>query len=412
MHCVEEIKKGIYWMGCNDFRTGLFEHIFPLPYGVSYNSYFIDDEKTAVLDAMDKSVRDEFMEDVEYLLKGRKLDYLVINHMEPDHAGSIIALVEKYPDVKLVGQAQTMKLFEQFYRHPLPDKYVIIKEGDQLNLGHHVLQFIKAPMVHWPEVTLTYDVTEKVLFSVDAFGMFGTSGNVYADQVDFEGNFMEEARRYYVNIVGKFGPQVINTLKKAAGLDIEMICPVHGLIFRTPETINMIINKYLHWAKYVPEKKGVVIAFSSIYGNTERAVCVLAHKLSEQGISDIRMFDVAKTHPSFITAEAWKYSHLVIAAPTYNLNLFLPMENFLHDLQTLIFQNRKIAVLACHSWASAAQKTMIDYVEKKFKNCEILGTPLDMKSSLKDEEEGIIDSMAQTIAKSIKESPDPETLIK
>ena len=173
----------------------------------------------------------------------------------------------------------------------------------------------------------------------------------------------------------------------------------------------MIINKYLHWAKYVPEKNGVVIAFSSIYGDTERACCVLAHKLSEQGVHNIRMFDVSKTHPSFVTAEAWKYSHLVLAAPTYNLNLFLPMESFLHDLQTLIFQNRKTAIIGCHSWASVAQKTMIDYVEKKFKNCEVLGTPLDIKSSLKNEEEGVLDSMAQTIAKSIKDAPDPESLI-
>jgi flavorubredoxin len=411
MHCVEEIKKGIYWMGCNDFRTALFEHIFPIPNGVSYNSYFIDDDKTVVLDAMDKSVRDEFIEDVQYLLKGRQLDYLVINHMEPDHAGSLVALIEKYPQVKIVSQPQTFKLFEQFYRHPMPENYVPIKEGDQLALGHHTLQFIKAPMVHWPEVIMTYELSEKVLFSADAFGMFGVCGNVFADQVDFEGAYLDEARRYYVNIVGKFGPQVINVLKKASKLPIEVIAPIHGLLFRTPETINMIIEKHLHWAKYVPEKNGVVIAFSSIYGDTERAVCVLAHKLSELGVQDIRMYDVAKTHPSFVTAEAWKYSHLVIASPTYNLNLFLPMESFLHDLKTLIYQNRKIAVIGCHSWASVAQKAIVEYVNN-FKNCELLGTPMDIKSSLKDSEEVLLDEMAQTIADSVKQSPDPSTLIK
>lgn len=411
MHCVEEIKNGIYWMGCNDFRTEMFEHIFPLPFGVSYNSYFIDDEKTAVLDAMDKGVRDEFLEDIEYLLKGRTLDYFFLNHMEPDHAGSILALVEKYPDVKIIGQAQTFKLFEQFYRHPMPNNYVAVKEGDQIKLGKHVIQMIKAPMVHWPEVMLAYDVTDKVLFSVDAFGMFGTSGNVYADQVDFERDYMDEFRRYYVNIVGKYGPQVVNVLKKMDGIPIEVVAPVHGLVFRTPETIQLIIHKYLHWAKYVPEQNGVVIAFASIYGNTERAACVLAHKLSLQGIRNIHLYDVSKVHPSFLTAEAWKYSHLVLAAPTYNLNLYLPMENFLHDLKTLQFQNRKIAVIGCHSWASAAQKTMIEYVEKKFKNCEVLGTPLDIRSSLKDEEEGILDSMAKTIAKSIAESPNPDSLV-
>jgi flavorubredoxin len=360
---------------------------------------------------MDKSVRDEFLEDIEYLLKGRTLDYFFLNHMEPDHAGSILALVEKYPNVKIIGQAQTFKLFEQFYRHPMPNNYVTVKEGDQIKLGKHVIQMIKAPMVHWPEVMLAYDVTDKVLFSVDAFGMFGTSGNVYADQVDFERDYMDEFRRYYVNIIGKYGPQVINVLKKMDGLPIEIVAPVHGLVFRTPETIQLIIHKYLHWAKYIPEQKGVVIAFASIYGNTERAACVLAHKLSLQGIRNIHLYDVSKVHPSFLTAEAWKYSHLVLAAPTYNLNLYLPMESFLHDLKTLMFQNRKIAVIGCHSWASAAQKTMIEYVEKKFKNCEVLGTPLDIKSSLKDEEEGILDSMAKTIAKNIAESPEPDSLV-
>jgi flavorubredoxin len=411
MHCVEEIKDGIYWMGCNDFRTELFERIFPIPHGVSYNSYFIDDEKTAVLDAMDKSFRDEFLEDVEFLLKGRKLDYLIINHMEPDHAGSIVALLEKHPEAKIVGQAQTFKLFEQFYRHPMPDNYLPVKEGDQIKLGRHTLQMIKAPMVHWPEVTMAYEITDKVLFSADAFGMFGISGNVYADQVDYEGAYMDEARRYYVNIVGKYGPQVMNVIKKAAKLPIEVIAPIHGLLYRTPKTINMIIDKHLHWAQYVPEKNGVLIAFASIYGNTERAANVLAHKLSELGVKDIRLQDVSKTHPSYITADAWKYSHLVLASPTYNLNLYLPMENFLHDLQTLIFQKRKIAVVGCHSWASAAQKTMLDFVENKFKNCEVLGTPMDFKSSLKDEQEADLDALAKVIADSVAAAPDPKTLI-
>ena len=237
MHCVEEIKNGIYWMGCNDFRTELFERIFPIPEGVTYNSYFIDDEKTCVVDAMDKSCRDEFLEDVEYLLKGRKLDYFVLQHMEPDHASSALALLEKYPDAKIIGQPQTFKLFEQFFRHPMTDRYVAVKEGDQLALGKHTLQFVKAPMVHWPEVIMSYDLTDHVLFSADAFGQFGTVGNVYADQVDFEENYLDSARRYYVNIVGKYGPQVVNVLKKASGLPIDFICPLHGFVFRTPATI-------------------------------------------------------------------------------------------------------------------------------------------------------------------------------
>lgn len=411
MYCVEEIKNGIYWMGCNDFGTELFERIFPIPEGVTYNSYFIDDEKTCVLDAMDKSCRDEFLEDVEHLLHGRKLDYFVLQHMEPDHASSAVALLEKHPEAKIVAQPQTFKLFEQFFRTSMPECYMNVKEGDRLALGKHTLQFVKAPMVHWPEVIMSYDLTDKVLFSADAFGMFGTTGNVYADQVDYEENYLDSARRYYVNIVGKFGPQVVNVLKKASGLPIDYICPLHGLVFRTPETISYIIDKYLHWAKYVPEKKGVVIAFASIYGNTQRAACVLAHKLSEKGIKDIRLYDVSKTHSSYITAKAWEYSHLVLAAPTYNLNLFLPMENFLHDLKTLMYQNRKVAVIGNHSWASAAYKTMVDYVRDQFKHCEVLEPSIDFKSSLQDDQEGLLDEIAAKIVEDVRSYPDPKTLL-
>ena len=409
MHSVEEIKNGVYWMGCNDFLTPLFERIFPIPDGVSYNSFFIDDEKTCVLDAMDKVCRDEFLEDVEYLLHGRQLDYFIIQHMEPDHASSALALVEKYPNVKIVGQAQTFKFFEQFYSEDYKANYMTVTEGDQLDLGKHKLQFIKAPMVHWPEVIMTYDLTDKILFSADAFGMFGTVGNIFADQVEYEEEYLDEARRYYVNIVGKYGAQVMAVLKKASGLQIDYICPIHGLVFRTPETIQYIIEKHLHWAQYVPEKKGVVIAFASIYGDTARAACVLANKLSKAGVHNVMMYDVSKVHPSYINAKAWEYSHLVL--PTYNLNLFLPMENFLHDLSTLSFQKRKIAVLGCHTWSSVAHKEMVNYVENVFKNCELFPTTLDMKSSLHKDQESIIDAMAKEIADDVAAYPDPNTLI-
>lgn len=411
MHSVEEIKNGVYWMGCNDFLTPLFERIFPIPDGVSYNSFFIDDEKTCVLDAMDKVCRDEFLEDVEYLLHGRQLDYFIIQHMEPDHASSALALVEKYPNVKIVGQAQTFKFFEQFYSEDYKANYMTVTEGDQLDLGKHKLQFIKAPMVHWPEVIMTYDLTDKILFSADAFGMFGTVGNIFADQVEYEEEYLDEARRYYVNIVGKYGAQVMAVLKKASGLQIDYICPIHGLVFRTPETIQYIIEKHLHWAQYVPEKKGVVIAFASIYGDTARAACVLANKLSKAGVHNVMMYDVSKVHPSYINAKVWEYSHLVLAAPTYNLNLFLPMENFLHDLSTLSFQKRKIAVLGCHTWSSVAHKEMVNYVENVFKNCELFPTTLDMKSSLHKDQESIIDAMAKEIADDVAAYPDPNTLI-
>lgn len=412
LHCVEEIKNGVYWIGCNDFRTPLFERIFPIPEGVSYNSYFIDDEKTVVLDTVDKTCRDEFVDDVQYLLKGRKLDYLVINHMEPDHCGCIGALLQLHPETKIVGQTQTIKLFEQFYRQPLPHNYHIVKEGDQLVTGKHTLQFIKAPMVHWPEVMMTYDITDKILFSADAFGSFGVCGNVYADQVDYEHEYLDTARRYYVNIVGKYGMQVMNVLKKAAGIPIEIICPIHGVVFRTPEDISYILDKYLHWAQYVPEKNGVLVAFASIYGNTERAVDILAHKLSALGVHNVKLLDVASHHPSYFTAEAWKYSHLILAAPTYNLNLFLPFDAALHDLSTLLFKNRKVAILGNHSWSSVAVKEMKNYVENVFKGCELLEEPLDITSSIAENEDEHLTRIAEAVAKSIKESPDPATLIK
>ena len=411
MHNEQKVTDSIYWIGANDFVTPRFDNLVPLPQGISYNTYFIDDEKTCVLDGIDNACRDIFMDNLSYLLKGRALDYIIINHMEPDHSGSLLALAEAHPKAKIIASPQAIKMFGQFFHVSFKDRTILSDEKMVLDLGVHKLRFIKAPMVHWPEVIMSYDLTDHVLFSADAFGQFGTVGNVYADQVDFEENYLDSARRYYVNIVGKYGPQVVNVLKKASGLPIDFICPLHGFVFRTPATIKYIIDKYLHWAKYVPEKKGVVIAFSSIYGNTERAACVLAHKLSQRGIQDIRLYDVAKIHSSYITAKAWEYSHLVLAAPTYNLNLFLPMENFLHDLKTLMFQKRTIGVIACHSWASAAYKTMVDYVENQFKCCELLEPTMDMKSSLRDDQECELDELADKLVESIKEYPDPKTLI-
>ncbi|WP_094607649.1 Anaerobic nitric oxide reductase flavorubredoxin [Sporomusa silvacetica DSM 10669] len=403
MQCIQAIKKDVYWIGGNDFFTERFENMLPLPNGVSYNSYLILDEKTAVIDSVDASIRVQFLANAKYLLQDRKLDYLVINHMEPDHCAALVDLVEMYPDVKIVGNAKIFTLFEQFYGKPCPDNYVTVGEGDVIDLGQHKLQSFKAPMVHWPEVTVTFEQTEKILFSADAFGTFGTlNGNIFADEVDYDTVYLADARRYYSNIVGKFGPQVQLALKKLLPLGIEMIAPLHGPIYRTPETIQYIVGKYNAWSSYEPEKKGVLIAFASMYGNTTAIVNVLANKLALRGITDMRMFDVSKTHPSFVVAEAWKYSHLVFAAPTYNLNLYLTMENFLHDLKCLHFQNRKFAVVGNHSWASAAKKRMVEYVTEYFKKSELIGDALDFKSSLKAEQEKELDALADAIAESVK----------
>lgn len=402
MQCIREIKKDVFWIGGNDFSTERFENMFPLPNGVSYNSYLILDDKTVVLDSVDASIRVPFLANVKYLLKDRKLDYLVINHMEPDHCAALVDLVEMYPDVKIVGNAKTFELFEQFFGKPCPNNYVAVGEGDVIDIGRRKLQSFKAPMVHWPEVTVTFEQTEKILFAADAFGTFGTlNGNIFADEVDYETLYLADARRYYSNIVGKYGQQVQAALKKLLPLGIEMIAPLHGPIYRTPETIQYIVDKYDTWSRYEPEKKGVLIAFASMYGNTEAVVNALANKLAQRGITDMRMFDVSKTNPSYVVAEAWKYSHLVLAAPTYNLNLYLTMENLLHELKCVYFQNRKIAVIGNHSWASAAKKRMVEYVTEYFNKCELIGDALDIKSSLKPEQETELDALADAIVKSV-----------
>lgn len=403
MQCFQEIKKDVFWIGGNDFSTERFENMFPLPNGVSYNSYLILDEKTVVLDAVDASVRVQFLDNIKFLLRDRKLDYLIINHMEPDHCATLVDLTEMYPDVKIFGNAKTFEMFDQFYSKLSSNNYVIVGEGDVIDIGRHKLQSFKAPMVHWPEVTVTFEQTEKILFSADAFGTFGTlNGNIFADEVDYETLYLADARRYYSNIVGKFGQQVQTALKKLLPLGIEMIAPLHGPIYRTPEAIQYIVEKYDTWSRYEPEKQGVLIAFASMYGNTAAVVNALANKLALRGITDMRMFDVSKTHPSYVVSEAWKYSHLVLAAPTYNLNLYINMENLLHDLKCLNFQNRKIAVVGNHSWASAAKKRMVEYVTEHFKKCELIGDGLDVRSSLKAEQEQELDALADAIAKSVK----------
>jgi len=402
MHCTQKISENIYWIGSNDWDTERFENLFPIPLGVSYNSYFIDDEKTCVLDSVDDSVRQEFFDNLEYLLHGRQLDYIIVNHMEPDHCSTLLETLDRYPNVKMVGNKTTFRMFEQFYGHPRPDNYYEIKEGSEIDLGKHKLTSYTMPMVHWPEVTCVFESTTGTLFSADAFGTFGTiNGNIFADQVDIKGVFEDEARRYYTNIVGKYGVQVQNAIKKALPLGIKTIAPLHGPIWRTPETIEYIIDKYQHWSTYYAEKKGVVIAFGSMYGNTAAMAQQLAHLLSQRGVSDIRIYDVSKTDPSYIIADAWKFSHFVCMAPTYNLALYLKMENLLHELKALNFHNHKVSLVGCHTWASAALKRMQQYFTEKFSGMEIVGTPLDIKSALHEDQLYLFEQLANDIKASL-----------
>ena len=297
MHCFRKVTEDLYWVGASDRRLELFENIFPLSDGVSYNSYLLMDEKTVLFDSADYAVGRQFLENIQAVLGERTLDYLVINHMEPDHCAMIEELVLRYPDMQLIGNAKTFPMIDQFFDFDLEGKKIIIKEGDTISAGKHTLHFVMAPMVHWPEAMMTYDETDKVLFSADAFGTFkALNGNIFNDEVNFDRDWLDEARRYYTNIVGKYGMQVQNVLKKAATLDIQVICPLHGPIWRTD--LDYIIGKYDTWSKYEPEEKGVLIAYASMYGNTENMVDTFAAMLAEEGVKDIHIHNISKTHVS------------------------------------------------------------------------------------------------------------------
>ncbi|WP_139904761.1 FprA family A-type flavoprotein [Clostridium thermarum] len=399
MYCVQEIAPKIFWVGGSDRRLELFENMFPLPNGVAYNSYLIMDEKTALIDTVDRSIGQIYLENIVHVLGGRELDYLVVNHMEPDHCANIDEIVRRYPNVKLVGNQKTFQFMEQFYEMDMTKNYLEVKEGDELSLGSHTLRFYSAPMVHWPEVMVTYETTKGILFSADAFGSFGAhSGNIFADEVDEID--VAEARRYYSNIVGRYGTQVQALFKKVGGLEINMICALHGLIWRG-EKISFILDLYDKWSRYEPEKKGVVLVYASMYGNTENAVHVLANKLAQRGIRDMHMYDVSKTHSSFIIADLWKYSHVVFASPTYNMHLYFVMDTLLKDISVLNLKNRKVSLIGNYSWASAALKSMKEQIEK-MQGMELVGEPIDIRSALKPEGEQEIDKLADAIAASFK----------
>ncbi|MDY0289685.1 MAG: FprA family A-type flavoprotein [Sphaerochaeta sp.] len=399
MQIIQEISPSLYWVGASDRRLERFENLFPIPAGISYNSYLFTDTKTALLDTVDSSVTQQFLENVRQALGGRPLDYLVVNHMEPDHCANIEALVRLYPDVQVVGNKKTFLLFSQFYEMDIEQNKLLVKEGDEISLGVHTLKFFFAPMVHWPEVMLTCETSKGILFSADAFGTFGAlNGNIFADQVEYERHFLGETRRYYANIIGKFGTQVQAAFAKLPIDSITMICPLHGPIWR--ENIPFIFEKYRLWSTYTPERRGVVIAYASMYGNTEAAVNKLALLLAQRGVRDIRMFDLSRTHISEVVGEVWENSHLVVASPTYNMHLYSGAANLLDDLSALGLRNRKVAIIGNHSWASAAQKSMEERV-CSMKDCQVIAS-MDIKSTLKDEQLGELEALADAIAHSVE----------
>lgn len=399
MYCTKNVTDSIVWVGANDRRLHLFENLFPIPNGVSYNSYVILDEKTALMDAVDFSCCRQFMENVEHTLNGRALDYLVVNHMEPDHGASIEEVLSRHPETILVGNTKTMGMMKQFFELDLTGRTLEVKEGNTLALGRHTLTFAMAPMVHWPEVMVSYESSEKVLFSADAFGTFGAlNGHLFSDEYAFETEWLDDARRYYTNIVGKYGAQVQAVLKKAAALDIQMICPLHGPVWRS--NLEWFIGKYDTWSKYQPEEKGVLIAYASMYGNTENAANVLAGLLADEGVNNIAVYDVSKTDVSYLIGEAFRYSHIVLAAPTYNGGIYPAMEHFIQDMKALNLQNRTAALMDNGSWAPVAAKAMQKTLEE-MKQMQVIAPPLSVKSSLKEAQMEAVRVLAKQIAESV-----------
>ena len=397
MHCTRKVTEDIIWIGGSDRRLALFENIFPIPRGVSYNSYLLKDEKTVLLDTVDRSIAGQFLENLAFALDGRNLDYMIVNHMEPDHCALIEEIVRQHPEVKVVGNAKTFGMIQQFYTFDIAERSVTVKEGETLNTGKHTLHFVMAPMVHWPEVMVTYDETDKVLFSADAFGTFGAlNGNIFNDEIDFDRDWLDDARRYYTNIVGKYGGPVQTTLKKAAGLDISIICPLHGPIWRS--NLGYILDKYNTWSSYEPEEKAVMIAYASMYGNTENLANVLAAKLAEADIHNIVVYDVSNTHVSTLISEAFRCSHIVLAAPTYNGNVYPVMENFLNDMKALAVQKRTVAILDNGTWAATAGKQMADKIAE-MKDMKIIEPKVSIKSSLKNEQLEQLDELVAEIKK-------------
>lgn len=397
MYNVKKVNEDLYWIGASDRRLALFENIYPIPRGVSYNSYVILDEQTVLLDTVDKSVSGQFFENLEHVLGNRPLDYMIVNHMEPDHCAIVEEVVRRFPEVKVVGNAKTFNMMKQFFTFDVDAHAVVIKEGDTISTGKHTLAFAMIPMVHWPEAMVTYDAYDKVLFSADAFGTFGAlNGNVFADEVNFKEEWLDDARRYLVNIVGKYGGPVQTTLKKAAGLDISIICPLHGPIWRS--NLGYILDKYNTWSSYEPEEKAVMIAYASMYGNTENLANILAAKLAEAGIHNIAVYDVSNTHVSTLISEAFRCSHIVLAAPTYNGNVYPVMENFLNDMKALAVQKRTVAILDNGTWAATAGKQMADKIAE-MKDMKIIGPKVSIKSSLKNEQLEQLDELVAEIKK-------------
>lgn len=395
MHYTKNITDSVIWIGGSDRRQTLFESIYPIPDGASYNSYLIMDEKIAVMDTVDSSVMELFFENLNHVLCARTPDYIIINHMEPDHCAALGELSRRYPEARIVGNSKTLDMIGQFFDIDMDSRCIEVSEGSSLELGKHRLSFYMAPMVHWPEAMVTYEHTEKMLFSADAFGTFGAHhGSIFADEVDFGKNYLSEARRYYSNIVGKYGAQTLSLLNKATTLDIKYLCPLHGFIWR--KEIEWFIDKYKKWGGYLPEDNAVVIFYGSIYGNTENAAQQLAYRLSDKGIRDIKLYDTSRTDVSYMVSEAFRARTLIFAASTYNGGIFTSMRELIEELISHNLKNRNAAVIENGTWAPTSGKQMKELL-CSMQNFTILEPTVSLRSSLKPKDVGDISLLAENI---------------
>ena len=400
MYCTRKVNDDYTWVGADCRRLALFEGVFGVPDGISFNSYLLTDEKTVLFDGVDSVVRRTFRENLAHALAGRELDYIVVHHMEPDHAAELADLAKDYPKAQFMCSAMAKAMVGQFFGPEVAGRITVIKEGDTLCTGRHTLRFVAAPMVHWPEVMMTYDETDKLLLSADAFGCFGAlNGALFADEVDFDRDYLDEARRYYTNIVGKYGPQVQTVLQKAGTLDIQMLLPLHGFVWR--KDLGYFLEKYDLWSRYEPEVRGVMIAYASVYGDTENAANVLACRLAERGIR-VTMFDASVTPASYIVSAAFRYSHLVFASTTYNMGIFVTMEQLLHDIVAHQLANRRYALIENGSWSPVSGKKMQELLAP-LKGWSELQTPLTVKSALRPDQDAQMERLADAIAADVRE---------
>lgn len=399
MFCVRKVTKDLYWVGGNDRRLALFENVHPIPRGVSYNSYLLLDKKTVLFDTVDWSVCRQFLENIQAVLNGRTLDYLVINHMEPDHGAAIEEIILRYPNVKIISTEKAFLLMRQF-GFDIDGRMEEVIEGDTKSFGKHEVTFVAAPMVHWPEAMVTFDITNGVLFAADAFGSFGAlDGKLFNDEVDFDRDWIDDARRYYTNIVGKYGPHVQALLKKASGLDIKMICPLHGPVWRTD--LGYFIDKYDKWSRYEPEEKAVMIVYASMYGNTEAAATALATKFVEKGMKNVVMYDVSSTHVSELISETFRVSHVVLASVTYNLGIYPPMHNYLMDMKALNLQKRTFAIIENGSWACKSGSLMSEFLED-MREMTVLEDKVTLVSSMNEGNVTDMDTIVEGVIESMK----------